>query len=151
MSSTKDRLMMYAKSTLVVGVSGAISVAATDYALDRWTALHGWQRGAVQAGGHIALGALVASLGLPAVGAGIAVGGVVSGTEDAIAFFRATEAERALMKEAAQRRLAAARAASSAPPATPPAGTSSGLLPEGMYSPPFGQRRDHARVAGAAG
>lgn len=151
-TNARARLAQYAKSTLIVGVSGALSVAATDYALDRFTALHGWQRGAAQAAGHIALGALVASIGMPEVGAGIAVGGVVSGTEDVIAFYRATEAERAAMKSAAERRLAAYRAgSSSSTPTTTTPGTSTGLLPDGMHSPPFGQPTGRARVASAVG
>lgn len=153
-TTARQRLAQYAKSTLIVGISGALSVAATDYALDRWTALHGWQRGAVQAAGHIALGALVASLGMPEIGAGIAVGGVVSGTEDAIAFMRANEAERAMMKEAARARLAAYRAGANAnapaPAPAPAPGASTGLLPDGMYSPGFGQPTGRARVASAA-
>lgn len=124
---SKDNLMRFAKSTALVGIAGAASVGVTDYLLDQYTDWCGVKRGAIQAGGHIALGAGIAAMGAPEIGAGVAVGGVVSGTEDVIAYYRADETGRNAMKAAAAARLAAARAArGAAPTATPPV-TSQGL------------------------
>ncbi len=107
MATSKQRLMDFGKSVLIVGISGAASVAVTDYALDRYTDWCGVKRGVIQGLGHIALGAVIAAAGAPAVGAGVAVGGVVSGMEDVIAWVRMSEAERATATSAARARLAA--------------------------------------------
>jgi len=142
MTTSKQRLMEFGKSVLIVGISGAASVAVTDYALDRYTDWCGVKRGVVQGLGHIALGAVIAAAGAPAVGAGVAVGGVVSGMEDVIAWVRMSEAERATATSAARARLAAYRNQPSSTTA-PPAGSSTGLLPEGMRAPEYGGQRQY--------
>lgn len=106
----KDQVMQFAADAAVIGAAGAVSVAATDYVFDEWSKMVGYSRGAAQAGLHIALGAGIAYAGAPKVGAGVAIGGVVSGVEDAITWARADEAQRNAMKAAQAARVEARRA-----------------------------------------
>lgn len=121
---SSKNLMNFAADAAVIGTAGAVSVAATDYAFDRWSKSVGYNRAAMQGGLHIALGAGIAALGMPKIGAGVAVGGVVSAVEDAITWGSADEAQRAAMKAAQEARVAARQAQYNNASQQPAAGSS---------------------------